>query len=74
VSSTEQNTTCGTSGVCRPPHDPTDSVDFEITGKVCNCAGKRFASEADLAADPASAFKGCCNTVMSSSGATFSCS
>jgi len=74
VSSTEQNTTCGTSGVCRSPHDPTDSVDFEVIGKVCNCAGKRFNSEADLAADPASAFKGCCNTVMSTSGATFSCS
>ena len=74
VSDTQQDDKCAASGVCRPPHDPTDAVDFQITNKVCDCAGKRFASEAALAADPASSFKGCCQTVMSTGGATYTCS
>lgn len=68
----EMSTRCGASGVCRPPHDPTDAVDFQVYGRVCDCRGNRFASEAELALDRGASFQGCCQT-FTSGGATYSC-
>jgi hypothetical protein len=73
VSNTELVTACGTVGVCRAPHDPSDAIDFPITQRVCNCSGNNYLSEADLAEDPSVAFKGCCSTVVASNGAQFTC-
>jgi hypothetical protein len=71
-STTEQVTQCGTAGVCRLPHDPSDAIDFQVFHHVCDCGGTEYASEAELALVPDAAFKGCCMS-FTSGGITYSC-
>ena len=72
ASTTEQVTQCGTVGVCRLPHDPTDAIDFQVFHRVCDCGGRTYASEAELALARDAAFKGCCMT-FASGGMTYTC-
>ncbi len=72
VSDTELVTSCGTVGVCRPAHDPSDAIDFPIYGRVCDCAGNDYLFESNLARDRSAAFKGCCRTFLAN-GNTYTC-